>query len=214
MATSGSLMDRIDAEFSAADQRIKQLQTQRVEEFEQRERRLEKFGTLLDGLRDVWRPRLQALAEKFGERVDVEPLIEPGRRCASFEFQSELARIDLRFSVAPDPEVRNVVFSYDLRILPILMKFDSHDELVFPLDDVDKVALGKWLDDRIVAFVKTYLSLHENQFYLKGHMVEDPVAKVKFPKYAAGATLDVKGKSLYFIDDSTRREFERQQATK
>jgi hypothetical protein len=207
-------MDRIDAEFSVAEQRIKQLQTEKVEEFEGRQRRLEKFEKQLDGLREVWQPRLQALADKFGKRADVQPYIEPGRRSANFEFQSELARIDLRFAVAPDPEVRNVVFSYDLRILPILMKFDSHDEIVFPLDDVDKKALGKWLDDRIVAFVKTYLSLHENQFYLKGHMVEDPVAKVKFPKYAAGATLEVKGKTLYFIDDATRREFEQQQAAK
>ncbi len=73
----------------------------------------------------------------------------------------------------------------------------------FPLDAVDKAALGKWFDDRIVSFVKTYLSLHENQYYLKGHMVEDPIAKVQFPKYAAGATLELDGKTLYFIDEST-----------
>jgi YHS domain-containing protein len=44
---------------------------------------------------------------------------------------------------------------------------------------------------------------------LKDHLVEDPIAKVKFPKYAAGATLDVKGKTYYFIDEATRRDFEK-----
>jgi hypothetical protein len=40
------------------------------------------------------------------------------------------------------------------------------------------------------------------------HMVDDPIAHVRFPKYAAGATLDVNGKKVYFIDDATLREFQ------
>jgi hypothetical protein len=214
MAASGNLMDRIDAEFAAADERVKQLKTQKVEEFQARQQRLEKFGQLLDELRAVWRPRLEALAQKFGKRVNVQPHIEPGRRSAKFAFQSDLARIDLRFSVTPDAEVRNLVFTYDLEVIPILMKFDSHDETEFPLDGVDKTALGRWFDDCIVSFVKTYLSLHENQYYLKGHMVEDPIAKVTFPKYAAGATLEVSGKTLYFIDESTLHEYQAKQPVK
>jgi YHS domain-containing protein len=39
-------------------------------------------------------------------------------------------------------------------------------------------------------------------------MVEDPVAGVRFPSYAAGATIDVDGETYYFIGDETRREFE------
>ena len=129
--------------------------------------------------------------------------MKPGRRSGILEFQSELARIDLRFGVAPDADVRILMFSYDLEIIPILMKFDSHDEIEFPLDDVDTAALGKWFDDRIVSFVKTYLSLHENQYYLKDHMVEDPIAKVKFPKYAAGAKFESQGKRS--ISSTNRR---------
>jgi YHS domain-containing protein len=211
MEAVNSLMDRIDAEFSAAEQRVKQFKTERVQEFQGREQRLEKFAKLMDELRDVWGPRLEALAKKFGERVAVKPQVEPGRRSATFEFQSELARIKLRFGVSPDTEVRNLLFTYDLDIIPILMKFDSHDEIEFPLDAIDKAALGKWFDDRIVSFVQTYLSLHENQYYLKDHMVEDPVAKVRFPKYAAGATLEHGGKTYYFIDKTTLQQFQQQQ---
>lgn len=214
MATLNNLMDRIDAEFTAADKRIEQLKTQQVQEVEGRQQRLEQFGQILEGLREVWQPRLEALAQKFGERVEVHPHVEPGRRSAGLAFQSDLARIDLRFAVAPEPDVRNLVFSYDLEVIPILMKFDSHNKTTYPLDAVDKAALGKWFDDCIVSFVKTYLSLHENQYYLKGHMVEDPIAKVTFPKYAAGAKLDVEGKTLYFIDDSTLQEFQAMQSAK
>jgi hypothetical protein len=214
METSDNSSERIDAEIDAAFKRVEQLKTQHVDEFQGRRQRLEKLDRILEELREVWRPRLDALAKKFGERVNVQPLIEPGRRSAKFKFKSELASIDLRFAVAPDSDVRNLAFTYDLEVLPILMKFDSHDTVDFPLDAVDKVALGKWLDDRVVDFVKTYLSLHENQYYLKGHLVEDPIAKVRFPKYAAGATLEFGGRAMYFIDESTLREYQQRQSTK
>ena len=211
MSAVSSLAERIEAEFSAADQREKQFLAQQAEEYQDRHRRLKLFDQTLKQLPDVWRPPLEQLAKKFGERVNVEPKIEPGRRSATFNFQSELARISLRFSVAPDPEVRKLVVSYDLDILPILMKFEKHSEIEFPLEAVDKAALAQWFDDRIVDFVKTYLALHENQYYLKDHMVEDPVAKVQFPKYAAGATLERDGKTYYFLNESTCREFQEQQ---
>jgi YHS domain-containing protein/FtsZ-binding cell division protein ZapB len=209
MTTNPELIQRIDAEFSAADKRLKELRAQHVQEYQNRQERLEQFERTLDELRKVWEPRLDALAKKFGDRVDVHPTIEPGRRSATFEFRSNLAGVKLRLSVAPDAEVRKLVFTYDVEILPILMKFDSHVELEQPLDGVNSVKLAEWLDDRIVDFVRTYLALHENHYYLQYHMVEDPVAKVRFPQFAAAAKLEQHGKTFYFIDESTLREFQK-----
>jgi YHS domain-containing protein len=110
-----------------------------------------------------------------------------------------------------DEDVRNLIFQYDLDIIPILMKFDSHAELKLPIEGIDREALGKWFDDRIISFVKSYLAVHQNNYYLKDHLVEDPIAKVRFPKFAAGAKLDWKGKTIYFLGEETRREFEQQQ---
>ena len=42
-------------------------------------------------------------------------------------------------------------------------------------------------------------------------MVEDPVARVRFPRAAAAATLEWQGQTVYFIGEETRREFEKQQ---
>ena len=212
MPDINDLSSRIDSEIDAAKQKVAKLQSQYVEQFQERRARLERFEKLLEGLRDVWRPRLEALAEKFGKRVQVRPVVKPERREASFEFESNLAQIRLRFAVRPDSDVRNVVFSYDLDILPILMKYESHSEFEQPLEAIDNGKLAAWIDDRIVGFVRTYLSLHENEYYLKDHMVEDPVAKVRFPKYAAGATLEHKGKTIYFLSEETRREFEQKQS--
>jgi YHS domain-containing protein len=184
-----------------------------VQEFRARQERLAALEPRLEQLREIIRPRLEALAARFGDRVKVSPKIEHGRREATFEVQSELARIQLGFSVAPDAEARQLIFGYDLHVLPVLAQFEKHAEIAFPIDNVDEEALANWLDERILTFVRTYLSLQENQFYLKDHMVTDPVARVSFPKHAAGATLDLRGRTYYFIGEETRREFEQQQAT-
>jgi YHS domain-containing protein len=76
----------------------------------------------------------------------------------------------------------------------------------------------RWFDDRIIAFVKAYIALmrqdaefkerHKDQF------VEDPVAKIRFPKFLAASTLQRDGHTFYFVDEDTRREFEKQPAAK
>ena len=207
MADLNSLLSRIDAEFSASDKQIKEFQTHEVQEFHGREQRLELFSKACDQLRDTWRPRLEALAKKFGDKAKLTPTVTPTGREATFQFSSPLADIVLRFSVSTDFEVRKLVLDYDLHILPILMKFEPHVRAEFPLEAPDAEATAKWIDDRIVDFVKTYLSLHQNEYYLKGHMVVDPISYTRFPKYAAGATLDWQGTKHYFIGEETRQAF-------
>ena len=208
MGDVSNLISRIDAEFAVLDDKIKQAQTDAVREHDAREQRLERFEKELEALSDVWRPRLQALIDHFGDRVKVAPRVESSGRDVSMDFQSDLARIHLRFSATTDRDVHKLILNYDLEILPMLMQYDAHQTAEWPLDALDEVAIGGWVDDRIVAFVKTYLSLHENEYYLKDHMVVDPIAGVRFPSFAAAATVEWEGKKYHFMGDETRRQFE------
>lgn len=210
MTQPTTLADRIDAEFTAAEQRIKQLQNQQVEQYRQRQQRQEMLEQVLESHRDVWRSRLETLAKRFAKRIKVTPRVLPGQRQATFEVDSELARVVLKFSVTSDLDVENVVFQYDLDILPIYMKFESHSELQFPLERIDDQALGEWIDERIMNFVHAYMAMYENSHYLKDHVVQDPIANVRFPKFAAAARLESKGKTIYFISEETRRQYEQQ----
>jgi YHS domain-containing protein len=209
MADLNSLLKRIDGEFATAEQKIKTFQAEQTEVYEDRQRRLKTFEQVCEGLRDIWRPRLEALAQRFGDRVKVIPEIGGELRQATFKFDSNLAHIDLRFRASTDQDVRKLVLDYELQILPILMKFVPHVQAEFPLEGVDPAAVAQWFDDRIVDFVRTYLALHQNEFYLKGHMVDDPVAGVRFPRFAAASVLEWQGKKYYFIGEKTRREFEK-----
>jgi hypothetical protein len=208
MGDVNNLINRIDAEFAGLDDKIKAAQGEAQQEHEAREQRLAAFEKQLESLSPVWKPRLDALIDHFGDRAKVTPRITESRREADIEFQSDLARIHLRMSAATDHDVTKLILNYDLEILPVLMQYKKHEEAEWPLNAIDEKAVGDWVDDRIVEFVKTYLSLHENEYYLKEHMVLDPVANVRFPKFAAAATLEWEGKTYHFIGDDTRREFE------
>ena len=214
MADTTSLAGRIDAEFQALADKVQKAQAQQVQAHQERERRYEKLAKVFDQLREVWKPRLELLTKKFGDHVQVTPRILPSTREATFEFQSKLARIKLKFGATTDRDVTKVILTYDLDIIPVMMRFESHAETEFPLDAVDAEAVGRWVDDRVVAFVKTYLALHENDAYLQDQMVEDPVAGVRFPKFAAGAKLEHKGQTYYFIGEETRREFQSKHGAK
>lgn len=212
--STNDLSDRIDAEFARHENWIQQFRGERLAEYEGRRERLALFEPLCERLRRIARPRIEMLARRFGERVQITPTLTPTRRAMTFAFGSKLASITLTFSASADADVRRLVLASDLRIIPILMKFEPHAEIDFPIEDVDDEALGRWIDDRLVDFVRTYLSLHESEYYLKDQMVVDPVSGTRFPKDAAAATLERAGVTYHFICEETRREFEKQNVEK
>jgi len=209
MPEASSLASRIDAEFSAVVEKMKKLRAESMQEHQGRQKRLEQLGKVFDELRDIWKPRLEVLVKKFGDTVEAKPRIVPSTREVTFEFRSKLARVRLKFAAATDRDVQKVILTYDLDIIPVLLRFEPHAQLEFPLEAVNKEAVAKWIDDRILDFVRTYLALGDNEVYLKDYMVEDPVTQVRFPNFAAAATLEYQGKTYYFIGDETRREFAR-----
>jgi len=210
MSDINSLASRLDAEFSAVEEKIKKVQDEQMEAQKQRQQRLEQLGKVFDQLRDIWRPRLELLVKKFEGRVQATPRIVPSTREATFDFQSHVARVRLKLSAFTDRDIQKVILSYDLEIVPVLVRFKPHDEVEFSMDKVDKEAVAKWIDDRIVDFVRTYFSMGEHEIYLKDSMVEDPIAHVRFPKQAAATTLEWGGQTFYFIGAETRRQFAEQ----
>lgn len=201
------LMSRIDVEFHGVEEKIKHYQEEQAQEFEGRQRRLEQFVETCDRLQDVWRPRFEAFTQRFSKRVEVVPNITKSRRSARVKFTSNLAQFTLTLSAMTDVDVRHLVLDYTLEVIPVLMQFEKNRQLELPLDNVDPETVGKWIDDCLVEAVKVYLQLHQNAYYLKGHLVHDPIANIDFPQYAAGATLEWKGSTHYFISEESRDAF-------
>lgn len=209
------LTERMDAEFASFQQKTEAFQVAAKAEYEARESRFHNlFEPAAKRLAEMIKPRLQLLVDRFKDRVNVKPVVKEHTREAQFTFDSPLARIALTFSLSHDSDVKNLLFEQDLKILPILMQYEDRSTLTMPLDKIDDAAVTKWFDDRIVNFIQTMAAMHRNQYYLKDHLVTDPIAGVQLPKYAAKATLEEGGKTHYFISEETKREFASRVAAK
>lgn len=215
MADVSQLTSRIDAEFADVQTKIATFQKQAQEEYAAREKRYqEQFLPAVQRMPELLKPRLQVLVDRFQDKVQVQPVVTEQVRQATFKFNSPMARIELTFRVSHDAPVKNLVFDQTLEVLPILMQFDKHASLTVPLDNIDEAKITQWFDDRIVAFIKTFLAIHQNQYYQKDSLVTDPVAGIEMPRYAAKCTLESGGKTYYFVSEETRREYQEKQGAK
>jgi hypothetical protein len=210
MSDVSELSRRIDAALAAVKDKAQQQAQERLQEYQERQALLKAYEKAQAQVIEVIKPRLAALAERAGDKVKVTPSVSQTRRAATFDFKSSKAVLALTFSVAPDREVKQAVVECDVKVIPVLWKFDAHTDFSTPIANVDAGRLTKWIDDRIMAFVDLYIQIHEGELFEKAEMVEDPVAKISFPKFAAGATLDHGGQTHFFIDETNRAEFARQ----
>ena len=214
MSDVKNLMARIEGAFASVKDKAKAQQQQELKHHQEQQKLLKEYEKVQARIVEIAKPRLEALAKRAGERVSITPSVSESRRSARFEFRSPKAYITLTFSVAPDREIKNAVTECDLKIVPVLWKFDSHSQFSTPVGAFDADGLTKWLDERIIGFVELYVQIHEGEILDKAEYVEDPIAKVKFPKFAAGATLEHGGQTHYFIDESSRQEFAKQKGVK
>src|SRR4030095_7590336 len=126
------LLSRINEEFTRSKEKMEKMRQEKVEEHQGRQSRMELFEKDCEHLKGVWGPRLDARRKAFGERVQVEPHFDSGRRQATFAFVSNLARITLTFTATTDLEVRKLVLEYQLAIVPVLMSYPDHARLEQP----------------------------------------------------------------------------------
>lgn len=207
-----TLSDRIKAEFDAREAQRAEREQRRARETKESEDRLKRFEALCEELKQVWRPKLETFATQFGDNIKVTPQITPTLREAKAVFQTDLANMTMTMSVSASPDIRNLILDYDLLIIPTFITYDRHARLTMPIDKVDRDAIGKWVDDQLVACVKAYLSMQDNQHYQTWSMVQDPITKTKLFKQDAAATIEHKGQKVYFSSvDSLSKYKERHQ---
>jgi YHS domain-containing protein len=212
------LTNRIDRELEAEVQRRKGEWTEMARISRERAPRLERFDVVAQHVIALLKPRIEALLDRFESVVKVEPSVGEHTRAMRLEFQATLARVTLRFELFPDREVKQIRLECAQDFTPAWVSFEKHVVLEFPLDAVCDDTVVQWFDDRVVAFVKAYLVLlrqdGELREQLKALFVEDPVAGIRFPKFLAASTLQRDGQTYYFVDEETRREFDKTPAGK
>jgi YHS domain-containing protein len=213
-----TLVHRIDQEMEAEVERDKAAWAAAARATSDRGPRLQRYEAVAKHIIELVKPRLDAFTERFKAVVKAEPKVREHTRALNMTFASTLAKVTLLFEAFPDRDVNHIRLECTQEIIPVVVPYDKQSVLEFPLDGVKDDAVVQWFDDRIVAFVKTYMALVRQDTVLKEHLkeqlVEDPVTKIRFPKYLAASTLQRGGQTYYFVDEDTRREFEKQPSSK
>jgi YHS domain-containing protein len=99
------------------------------------------------------------------------------------------------------------VLDYELEILPVYIDYERSSHLEIPLSEVTDDKVATWLDDRLLSFVKTYLSMEFSPQYQRQHLVVDPVAETQFPKSFAAGSIEHNGQTYYFASQESLDAF-------
>src|SRR5262245_2275712 len=113
----------------------------------------------------------------------------------------------LELGITRNGEATTLVVQYNLTILPMFFPFESNDQLCMPLDAVDEEKIARWVEDKIVGFVGTYLHLETAEQYQKENTATDPICGMQVSKTRPGAKLEYEGHTFYFCLDECRAKF-------
>ncbi len=203
----GSLADRIKAEFEARDARQKAAEADRAKSVQAREAGIDRYKKACEELKAVWGPKFQEFAKQFGDKIKITPVLSPEQREARCTFMTDLATMTLTIGASVSPDATKLVLDHNLLIVPNYFDYERSSRLEMSLDKIDKNAVGTWLDDRLVSCVKAYLSMQDNEYYLRRALVEDPITKARFLKEDAATTLEHKGNKVYFASEDSKKEY-------
>jgi hypothetical protein len=213
MTDLDTLIRRIDEEVAVEVKRQKAEWAEVAQSNRERGPRLQRYEAIAKHVIELLKPRLAAFIERFKDVAKAETSVREHTRAVNLTFAATVAKVSLTFEVFPDQDVRHVRLECTTEIIPVVVRYDKQSVLEFPLDAVQDNTVVQWFDERIVAFVKAYMALVRQDADLKEHLkeelVEDPVTKIRFPKYLASSTLGRDGRTYYFVDEDTRREFEK-----
>ena len=176
---------------------------QYMAQFEPKYRQFEQLADRL--LSEVVQPRLESVASFFpGARV--RPAAPEHRCVAWFGFCQRFpatARIEL--TVEWDQQLDHVVLHFDLRIMPSFVKYDGHDKL--PLENVeDEQHAAAWVEERLMAFLDTYLQLDQGDDDSIDVLAFDPVCGMQV-NAATAVQADHRGHTYFFCSEQCRQRF-------
>ena len=220
MSSVDQLVARLAAEVASATARVHSLQAEAAKVFLGQEQRFARFLALTDRIHAILQPRLAAFTEvnvfkDIRQSVSLETRGLQGRgfhgRTITLSVPSSdacSAKVELAFRLGHDGPIDNALLDYRLEIVPIFIKFDSHDQLVIPIDNPSEETIGAWIDDRLVGFTRTFFEMYFTDQYQKQSFEMDPVMNIRFPRVFAAGKTEYQGQTYHFYTKESSQAFE------
>jgi len=220
MSSIEHLVTRLDTEVAKVKERIHTLQTEATKVYLEREHRFMQFMDLTKHIHQILQPRIEIFKKlnvfkTLKQSVSLE-LLGPeergfhGKKITISIPTSDACsgKVELSFRLGHDGLIENALFDYHLEILPIFIKFESHDQLVIPIDDPSEEAIAAWIDDKLVGFTKTYFEMYFTEQYHLQSFELDPVMRIRFPRAFAAGKIEYQGQRYYFYTNESLQDFE------
>lgn len=210
--TTTDFTSKLEGAFKQFDQKVAELKSKAAQKATELGTRFEQFEKSRRHVgQTLLKPRLEALAKRCGTPTQ-EVREQRGQVVGTLVFprsDERQALMQVMFSASVDDEVKTLLLDYELTIIPVFMKFEKNNRLEQPLEKVDDAAVSKWIDDRLIAFVETWLKMPFVQQYQGQNLVTDPVLNVRFNKSAAAETRKHKDQTLYFSTKESAAQFDK-----
>jgi YHS domain-containing protein len=154
-------------------------------------------------------PRLETLIRALGNGSPPDVREKCDRITVTFYSTKKFPiGADVSVFLAHDAKYENLLVLWKVSIIPILIDYEREASATCSLAAPDWVALGVFLDERIVRFMSDYLRIHEpDSPYLQIEKVIDPVCGMTIPRIEAAARVEHDGKPYHFCIEACRDLF-------
>jgi len=162
----------------------------------------------------IIRPRVEKLASYFSNAKLADD--ESSEHCVCrFGYCDRFpATTKIELAVEHDQRIENVIVSYELDIMPVFMKYDAYDRLTFVLplisDASEDERVAQWVDDRLLAFIDTYLQMDRGEEDFEDDVAADPVCGMRIRRSESEAHMDYLGHPYYFCSNDCCERFHHQ----
>jgi YHS domain-containing protein len=214
------LADRFVTLIDNAEVRIRGLQKKAASEFTRRQERLAQFAATRERGNRIINDRLGVLTAQsqsndgqftYSDGVGCTAGAQCNGSLTTVTFPKSSARqkrLEISFDVFHDSDVDHAVVGDRIQILPVFVKFVSHDQLSISFDGPTDSGVVAWVGAKLVGFAETYFDVFFYPEYQKPNMVVDPVTGMPFPNAMAAGVRKIDGKTLYFFTDESCRQFD------
>ncbi|MCA9667061.1 MAG: YHS domain-containing protein [Myxococcales bacterium] len=202
----------IEARLSAVAERNTRRRQATEAEMAHRRARLAAFANAAAPLRQHIDRRLRTLASYF-ENATLLDDAEGATSVCRFEHTPRFpATAKLSLSLAYDAASEEVTLAYDFEILPVLIEYQRHDQLFSPLEQLDVERATRWVEQKLVECLDTYMQLETSPRYHRGDLAVDPVCGMQIRKADAALHIELGGNTIYFCAKACYEQFVADQA--
>ncbi len=193
---SEKITERLNRHRSATIQRQEQLNTEMQElinrraAFENEARRV---------LTTIVLPRMEAVVRHFDNAVLKEPS-NPNLSCTCHFTHTKRfpASVSLTVTAEPGANHEKLNLHQALEILPEFIDYERHGNLQVALGTSSNDEIGRWVEERMLRFLDTYLELEAHPVYQKDNLVTDPVCGMTLPPVQAAGSVKRNDREIYF----------------